>query len=781
MTELLLICVVGVLGVVFSTTVARWLRSRPAHDPDLARVSTMVAGGASRFLRRQSAVSAAVAAAVGALVFLAYGVAYQTEAVTGVSPREFGTWVTLSYLLGATLAVVAEWVAVWSSRHASVRVAAGARRSLDESLQLAIRAGAVPGVIAPALAAIGLAAMFLIMWTHAGGFGADPSAAWAKATRFPLLLAGFALGAAFVALLGQLGGGIFGKVADIGADVAGLEASLPEDSARNPAAVADLVGDSVNDGAASAAAVLAVTACEALAAMLAASMVYRHNPSLPSLSAFVLYPLVARVFGLLSAWFGVFVVRTDDTEAPMNALARGLYVATVLYAVGAVGCAKWLLGTYWMSLGGCVALGAGASLVYLLAAQYYSEQRHRPVRSVAEAARGGAALATLRGFLTATEGTGALLILTSATAMGAYHLGAGSGLADGGLLGMALAVGGLLGSVPYVLAMVGLGTITDTAGGLIEMTVASDRPDVRARARLLDAVGTTAKSFARSLGSVAATLASLLLTVLFLREVWEATGSAHAGVLDVTRPTLYVGGVLGLLVVLGFVWTVMLRIVTAARELVNELRVQLAVTAPASDLEGPSVFDSNPGETEGELVASGTDPTHDLDATDPELWRPKPPDDDAGQLACVEIVSRIALRGMLAPALMGLGLPVLVGVALRLMATDDSVTTSAEAIVALLLVATIAGALGSLLFANAGSAWDNAKKYIETGAHGGRYLVDHAAKASSARHEIDNPTYMAAAVGDTIGDPLKGVVGPATQALIETLATLALVFLPFFL
>jgi hypothetical protein len=186
----------------------------------------------------------------------------------------------------------------------------------------------------------------------------------------------------------------------------------------------------------------------------------------------------------------------------------------------------------------------------------------------------------------------------------------------------------------------------------------------------------------------------------------------------------------------------------------------------------------------------------------------------AGQLACVEIVSRIALRGMLTPAIVGVGLPLLIGVALRLYATEDTVIASAEALVALLLVATIAGALGSLLFTNAGSAWDNAKKYIETGAHGGRYVLDsspllapslagadgarpgHSTERGSAGSlglmgevsrgalgagEIDNPTYVAAVIGDTIGDPLKGAVAPATQALVTTLAALALVFLPFFL
>ncbi|MEQ9322597.1 MAG: sodium/proton-translocating pyrophosphatase, partial [Polyangiaceae bacterium] len=623
-----------------------------------------------------------------------------------------------------------------------------------------------------------------------GALGDEP-AALSQVSRIPFLLPGFVLGAAMVALLVQLGGGIYGKVADIGADIAGkLEASLPEDAADNPAAVADLVGDNVGDGAARASAIMAAAAIELLASMLLAAGLYDHREDLPSVTAVVLFPLVARTFSLVATCFGVMVVRTDDTEVPMNALARGLYVTTVLYAVGAVGAARWLLGAHWLAFGSCAVLGAVCSVAFLFAAQYYTEQRYRPVRALAESARGGATLATLRGLTHAVEGYVAHVLVALASMLAAYDGGRQTGLDGAGLLGVAVAVGGMLGSAPYVLAMDGMGSIADQAGGIVEMTLGADRPDVRARARLLDAVGCTTKAFTKALAAVASSLACFLLLAVFLAEV-SAAADGDPTAIDVSSPALYAGAVLGLVSLLAFLWALLRRILGAARDLMNEVRVQLG----ASSDEGRGIL------TSARLAATGLGglgrerSVADEDEPDDGLRDGRAHRDprrvlvdptEESQLACVEIVSRIALRGMSVPAAIGVGLPLLSGLILRLWSSGDRVTASAEALVALLLVATIAGSLGSLLFTNAGSAWDNAKKYIETGAHGGRYVdartgtLRGRARVSEGG-EVDNPTYVAAVTGDTIGDPLKGALGPATQSWLVTLAALALVFLPFFL
>ncbi len=244
MTELLLISMVSLLGVAMAVTVARWLVQRPGGDEELMRVAAVVDVGVRRYLARQNVVAAALAAVLGASVFLAFGVAYQTEVVTAVSPREYGLWVTLSYALGACAALLAGWVAAWASRVASTRVATGAWRSLDEPLQIAMRAGAVSGVTALSLALLGLTLLYLGNYLYIGRLGELPEQAMAAAPRIPLLLGGFALGAAAEALLGQLGGGVFGDVADIGAGIGGkLGGPLGDDAADNPAVVADLVGE----------------------------------------------------------------------------------------------------------------------------------------------------------------------------------------------------------------------------------------------------------------------------------------------------------------------------------------------------------------------------------------------------------------------------------------------------------------------------------------------------------------------------------------------------------
>jgi len=239
-----------------------------------------------------------------------------------------------------------------------------------------------------------------------------------------------------------------------------------------------------------------------------------------------------------------------------------------------------------------------------------------------------------------------------------------------------------------------------------------------------------------------------------------------------------------------FSWAALSRLVQSVRAFILELRAQLA-NAPARVAAANVSEDASggllgPGQASSRARrgSSASDGAPEGPEAEEQAWQ--------GPLGCVEIVSRHALRGMLPPALLGVGLPLLVGAALRLWSTGDRVSKSAQALVALLLVATIAGALGSLLFSTAGSAWDNAKKYIETGAHGGRFVLDpRAARAgqpiarlgSAEQHEswVDNPTYVAAAVGDTIGDSLKGLVGPALQALVKTLSALGLVFLPLFL
>jgi len=755
MVELLLICAVGALGVGFTASMYRWLAARPAGEPELVRVGTLVFGGVTAYLRRQSVVTGAVAGVVGALVLVSYGVAHQLrgDLVTdplAIGPREQGLWATGTFLFGAVGALASAWVSAWSSRQACSRLAASARRSLDDALQVALRGGAITGVFALAMALLGVGTAFGVAYLTHGGIE-DAALAWASAPRFPLLIGGFALGAGVVALLGQVGGGVFGDVADIGADVAGkLEGALSADDPDNPATLADLVGDHVGEGASRAALVFATIALEVTVAMLVGTRLYRSNPGLVSITAVVLLPLVAHAFSLIAAFFGVAVVRTDDTEVPMTALSRGLHITAILFGVGAVGSVKWLLGAHWIAFGGSLLVGAVGSLLLFYAVQYYSEAKFRPVRMLAEVARGGATLGALRGMVTGGEGTAVVTVVSALVGVGTFLLGESSGLAHGGLYGVTLGLVGLMGAIPYVLAMASLGAIADTAGGLIDLTPLRERADVRARARLLDAVGTSAKSYARVVSSVTSALTGFLVGGAFLMQV--SPGDSMTLTL---APGLFLGGVAGLVAVLVFNWVILRRLIAAGRDVVNELRVQLRTVAAERATRGL-----------GRLA---------LDAEHGPLPDASP-SREKGQLECVEIVSRAALRSIIVPALVGIGLPLSFCVGLRLWATEDTLATSVEAIVAFLIVATITSTMGSLLGNHAGTAWDNAKKYIETGAHGGRFVLD----PKRAGGEQHNPTYVAAVIGDTIGDPLKGTLGPAAQALVLTLAALAFVLLPFF-
>ncbi len=530
MTELALILVSGVLGIAFCHfTLARWVlacppaddggprpRRRPAcarspppaapGDREMARVAGLVRGAAEAFFRRQSSTIAAVSAVLGGAIFLAYGLLRRAGEGDPVPALELGVWLTLSFALGAAGSVAAGHVATWISVRTGIRAAAGVRRSTDLAVQIALRGGAVSGLFVASAGILGLAGLFAAVLAYKGGLGADPAAALRLAPKIPFMIAGQALGASFAALLAQLGGGTFAKAADIGADLAGKGVGLGEDHPQNPAAIADLAGDVVGDCAGRGAGVFESTVAENLGAMMLGAIVYRDNPRMQSVLGIMLFPLVTRAFGVIGAVFGVMVVRTDDREDPKSALTRGLYVTAVLHAFGFAGAAKWLLGAHWVHFLACGALGAAAAVGLLHLTSYYTEHRYRPVREIAEASRAGPTLAVLFGIAAGLEGTVVPMGVIGAAVLASFRIGASTGLAHGGLYGTAVATMGMLGIAAYVLAMDGFGPIVDNAAGIIEMTVARERPDVRGRTVVLDAVGNTVKALTKAWASGAAVL-----------------------------------------------------------------------------------------------------------------------------------------------------------------------------------------------------------------------------------------------------------------------------------
>ena len=746
MTELGLILSSALLGLAFAAFLARSMLARPQGDPETARAANLIRVAAESFLRRQSSTIGALSAVLGGAIFLAYGLlrgAAQTPAGKAlaatapaigdgdpVAPLELGVWLTLSFAVGAAFTVAASQVAGRVATRTAPRAATGARRTLDDALQIAMRGGAVSGLFVTTVSLLGQAGLFAGVFAYKGGYGAEPAAALRLAPSIPLMTAGYALGAGFAALLAQLGGGVFAKAADVGADLAARDAGLDEDAADNPATIADLAGDVAGGAAGRAAGLFASTVAENLGALLAGAALLRDNASLKGALAVMLMPLVTRGFGVVATLFGVMVVRTDDREDPLSALARGLYVTATLHAVGFAGAAKWLLGDHWMAFfaAGLVGIATAVGLCHLT--QYYTDARYRPVREVAEAARAGSTLVVLQGFATGIESAVAPFVVVVIAGLASHALGARTGLASGGLYGMAIATMGLLGTAGYVLAMDALGPIVDVAGGVIEMTVAAARPDVRGRAAVLDAVGNTVKAFTKAYAAGAAALAALLLVSAYLDEVRRRVLARGSTVqpfsLRLEHPEVGAAALLGVLLVAWVASRCLVGAARPARRLFDEARRQ---------------------------IKDGAEPDHET---------------------CVELCARAALRFMIAPAVVAVSVPIFVGMALRFARTNDNPLLAADSVAALVLSGAIAGILGTLLFGHAGGAWDNAKKYIATGAHGGRHLVDE----GGAR--VDNPTYAAALVGDAVGDPLKDTAGPAVHVLVKMLPVVTLVFLPFF-
>jgi K(+)-stimulated pyrophosphate-energized sodium pump len=733
--ELLLVFGIATLALLFAGYLARSILPAPDGEPEMVRVAALLRSAAEGFVRQQSTTVGAVAAVLGGAIFLSYGFLRRAGEDQPVSALETGVWITVSFTVGVLGSIVASFVATRATARASVRAASGARRSIDLALQVAVRGGAIPSLFLGALSLLGMGGLFAAVFALKGGFGSDPAAALRLVPTIPFLLVGFPLGAAFAGLLSQLSGGSFSTAADIGADLAGKENGLVEDDPQNPVVLADLAGDMVGGGAGRSAGLFAAAATETLAAMLIGAALFRDNAALVSPLGVVLFPLVARAFGLLASAFGVMVVRTDDREDPLHALARGLYVTTVLHGVSLMGLSKWLLGPTWWLFFGASIVGAIATIVLLFVAQYFTEHRYGPVRELAEASRGGPTLALLRGGALGMDSLVPPAVVLSFATFGAYELGRRSGLNGGGLFGVAVCAIGMLGTAGYVLAADGFGPIIDGANGIVQMTVGRDRPDVRGRTLVLDAVGNTVKTWTKSYAAASAAFTALLLLPAFLdaarrRVLSPAEIARSRGIaFRIDRPEVIVAGLIGLLLILWVSARCISSTVRSARRVIDEARRQLRSRPP------------------------GTPPDHE---------------------AVIEMLTRAALRQMIVPALVCAAAPVTVGLALHFAKPEGYPLLASDAVAAFLLAATTAGVLSSLLLAHSGGAWDNAKKYIATGAHGGRYLVDELGGRA------DNPTYTAAIIGDTVGDALKDFVCPAVLVIVQLLPLLTLIFLPFF-
>ena len=712
----------SVIALVFAGFLARWVLARGTGTDAMRAISDAIQEGAEAYLARQNKTILILAFAVAALLFVGYGLLRATTPTDPVSdPKVLALFVTLSFFLGALSSGIAGYMGMWVSIRTNIRVASAAMQSLNDALQTALRGGAVSGLFTVSMSLLGVGGLFAIITLLApAGMSAEQ---WAP--KIPFLIVGYGFGASFVALFAQLGGGIYTKAADVGADLVGkVEAGIPEDDPRNPAVIADLVGDNVGDCAGRGADLFESTAAENIGAMILGVALFKFF----GING-ILFPLVIGALGLLCSVVGVMSVSTREDADPMAALNRGYYITAVLVAGMFFFVSRWLLATpeapeAWKSFFVCGLIGIVTSIAFVFITQYYTEYRYRPVLSIADASQTGPATNIIMGLAVGMESTVLPVITIGLALISSFMVGQGSGLMEngvkvGGLFGTAVATMGMLGTAGYILAMDVFGPITDNAGGIVEM---SQQPaSIRDKTDRLDAVGNTTKALTKGYAIGSAALAAFLLFSAYLDEVKNMTGSPLR--VDLSKPQVFVAALLGGMLVFWFSSLAMKAVSTAAQSVITEVRRQ---------------FREKPG------IMLGTD---------------KP-----DYAACVDIVTKGALRAMVLPGALVVSFPIVVGVLFKMLGAPGE-RLGAEAVAGFLMISTVVGILMAGFLNNAGGAWDNAKKYIETGVYGGK----------------KSETHKAAVVGDTVGDPFKDTAGPSLHVLIKLLSTITLVMAPLFI
>ena len=699
MNLLLIAIICGVIAVLYGIVTSRQVLAASPGNQRMIEVAGAIQEGAAAYLRRQYTAIAVVGVVVAVIIFFFLG---------GLSAAGF--------LLGAILSGAAGFIGMNISVRANVRTAEAARKSLQSGLTTAFRAGAVTGLLVAGLALLAISGLFWYL-TGPGGYAPNDRPVVTALTAL-------ALGASLVSIFARLGGGIFTKAADVGADLVGkVEAGIPEDDPRNPAVIADNVGDNVGDCAGMAADLFETYVVTVGITMVSIALAIGSSPLLLPLMTL---PLLIGGVCIVTSIIGTYMVRLGAKGSIMGALYKGFWTATLLAVPAIYGAAWYALGgdlkqtitttaglsfpatnLVWASF---IGLAVTALIVWIT--EYYTGTNYRPVQSIARSSQTGHGTNIIQGLAVSLEATAAPTIVIIVGLIASFQLA--------GFLGVAFAASAMLALAGMVVALDAYGPVTDNAGGIAEMSGLEE--DVRTRTDALDAVGNTTKAVTKGYAIGSAGLAALVLFGAYTADLREFGGQIGVStnldtLFSLSNPYVIVGLLLGALLPYLFGAMGMTAVGRAGGAVVEEVRGQ---------------FRENPGIMDGSV-------------------RPN-------YARTVDLVTRAAIREMIIPSLLPVLAPIVVYFVIGAVAGREN---GLAAVGALLLGVIVSGLFVAISMTSGGGAWDNAKKYIEDGNYGG--------KGSEA--------HKAAVTGDTVGDPYKDTAGPAVNPMIKITNIVALLLL----
>lgn len=684
MNVMYVVAIGSIAALIYAACMFVRVKGQPEGSAGMIKISTAVRKGAGAYLRRQ---------------YLGVGIFFAVVFIILLC-MAFGGFLSyftpFAFLTGGFFSGLSGFIGMRTATMANCRTAEGASRSLNKGLKVAFSAGSVMGFTVVGLGLLDLAIWYFILNTV---FHSLPETE--RITQITANMLTFGMGASSMALFARVGGGIFTKAADVGADLVGkVEAGIPEDDPRNPAVIADNVGDNVGD-----------------VAGMGADLYESYVGSIVSTAALavaagfgvkgVAVPMMLAAFGVIASIIGTFFVKTKEDASQKNllkALRLGTYISAVLVVAGAYVIIRLLLPEH-IGIYAAVLSGLVAGVLIGAITEYFTSDSYRPTRNLASSSETGAATVIISGLSLGMLSTVAPVIIVGVSVLISYYCSGGNADFNMGLYGVGVSAVGMLSTLGITLATDAYGPIADNAGGIAEMTHMP--PEVRNRTDALDSLGNTTAATGKGFAIGSAALTALALIASYIDKVKQLNPDIALN-LTITNPTVLIGLFIGGMLPFLFAALTMDAVGKAAQSIVVEVRRQF------KEIKG--------------LMEGKAEPDY---------------------AACVDMCTKSAQKLMLAPALIAVIIPIVVGLLLGV-----------NGVAGLLAGNTVTGFVLAVMMANSGGAWDNAKKYIESGAHGGKGSDQH----------------KAAVVGDTVGDPFKDTSGPSINILIKLTSMVSIVF-----